>query len=469
MDPAEGSPELERWRAARRKHDLSQALARTGWYHSFELPGGRTIEGLASLDALRARLAQMPIPEDLTGKRVLDIGAWDGWFSFEMERRGAQVVAVDCVEVENFRFIHQELRSKVDYRVMDVYELTPERIGHFDIVLFLGVLYHVKHPLLALEKICALTKELAVVDSFVIDYEADWSKTIHDLPRMELYETDELGGQFDNWFGPNLSCVMALCRTAGFARVEVRGRSAEHACLACYRQWAPCAIDPRVPVPPLTAAVHYRDYGLNFRSGRDDYICCWFDHEAGRLSREDVQIEVDGYGIQPISVRRREGDHWQANVLLPPGLEPGWREVRLRIGAGAWSGSCRIAVDFPRRPLTLRVTGAYDGVSWTPGRIQLRGESYVSMWVAGLPENADCCLVRSYLDDVALPVVYVEGPRSEPRQVNARVPDSVGVGNCMLTVSVEDARSAGFPVTVEREGAGGDHGGGTASCVPGDG
>ncbi|MDE3198431.1 MAG: TIGR04290 family methyltransferase, partial [Acidobacteriota bacterium] len=72
-----------------------ERLSRLGWYHSIELPDGGVIEGHQSVEQLRRRIAQFPIPADLTGRRVLDIGAWDGWFSFEMERRGASVLAVD--------------------------------------------------------------------------------------------------------------------------------------------------------------------------------------------------------------------------------------------------------------------------------------------------------------------------------------------------------------------------------------
>src|SRR6266702_8651729 len=94
----------------RRGKDFSQELAEKGWFHSFELPDGTLIEGYNKLDWLRKRFARFPIPEDLTGKRVLDIGAWDGWFSFEAERRGGDVTAVDCVEVANFLTVHRELK-----------------------------------------------------------------------------------------------------------------------------------------------------------------------------------------------------------------------------------------------------------------------------------------------------------------------------------------------------------------------
>jgi len=119
----------------RRKLD---ELERLGWYHSLELPDGRVIAGFQSIDQLRARIAQFPIPEDLRGKRVLDIGAWDGWFSFEMERRGAEVMAVDSIEQGRFRAAREMLGSRAEYRIENVCRLAPEKIGYFDIVLFLG-------------------------------------------------------------------------------------------------------------------------------------------------------------------------------------------------------------------------------------------------------------------------------------------------------------------------------------------
>ena len=137
-------------------HQWHGQLSDKGWWHSFELPDGSIIEGVSDLAAQKRRIAQFPIPQDLRGKRVLDIGAWDGWFSFEMERRGAEVVAIDRWENPRFYEIRRMLGSKVDYREMDVYELHPDKIGTFDIVLFMGVLYHVKHPLLALERVCSV-------------------------------------------------------------------------------------------------------------------------------------------------------------------------------------------------------------------------------------------------------------------------------------------------------------------------
>src|SRR3954465_3550335 len=132
----------------------AERLSKLGWYHSVELPGGSVIEGHQSLGQLRRRIRQFPIPDDLRGRRVLDIGAWDGWFSFEMERRGAEVLALDSTRNTRLLEARSLLNSRIDYHIGDICRLTWRDLGKFDIVLFLGVLYHLKHPILALENVC---------------------------------------------------------------------------------------------------------------------------------------------------------------------------------------------------------------------------------------------------------------------------------------------------------------------------
>ena len=94
--------------------DFSQDLAKKGWYHSFEFADGSVIDGYMPLKVQKERYARYPISEDLSGKRVLDIGAWDGWFSFEAERHGGDVVALDCVQIPSFQQVHRKLKSKVE-------------------------------------------------------------------------------------------------------------------------------------------------------------------------------------------------------------------------------------------------------------------------------------------------------------------------------------------------------------------
>jgi len=433
--------------ASQRVRQWDRERVQKGWWHSFELPDGRVIEGVADLAALKHRLAQFPIPENLAGKRVLDIGAWDGWFSFEMERRGAEVTAVDCWDNERFRYIHQELGSRVDYRILDVYELDPATLGKFDIVLFLGVLYHLKHPLAALEKVCALTDGLAAIDSFVVTEPCDRRGRAPDLPVMEFYEIDEFGGQFDNWVGPNVECLLAFCRTAGFARVELRNMLDDSACVACYRQWEPAPSSPRHAPPRLLHVEHNANHGVNFRAAADDYVSCWFTADEPQLTREDMKPEVDGYGSPAVYLDRQPGGQWQTNFKLPPGVGSGWREVRLRTATGGFSNTMPIAVDVPLRTEALTIAGLRDSSTWEADQLRLAPPAMISLWVDGLPENADRNNTGVWIGGMRLAIEHITAPAGgHPRQMNVRAPLGAKPGDYVITVSIGEVSSAPVPV-----------------------
>src|SRR5512132_1117781 len=134
--------------------DLKSRVAAIAWYHTIDLGGGVVTQGI---DDTPQRLARVQLPASLTGQTVLDIGAWDGFFSFECERRGAaRVVAADYYSWHGggwgtkagFSLAREALGSRVEDVDVDVMDLSPERMGTFDIVLFLGVLYHLRHPFL---------------------------------------------------------------------------------------------------------------------------------------------------------------------------------------------------------------------------------------------------------------------------------------------------------------------------------
>src|SRR5205085_11848007 len=154
----------------------------------------------------RAQVARLHLPGSLAGKTVLDVGAWDGFFSFEAERRGAErVVALDTFAWQargegtgkaGFELARRALGSKVDDVEVDVLDLSPETVGTFDVVLFLGVLYHMRDPLPALDRLASVTRELLVLETHV------------DLlglrrPAMAFYPGFELDGDWSNWWGPN--------------------------------------------------------------------------------------------------------------------------------------------------------------------------------------------------------------------------------------------------------------------------
>ena len=161
----------------------------------------------------------MQIP-DLTGRSVLDIGAYDGFYSFESERRGAErVVAADSWSWNwpgsdarrNFELAHEVLDSKVESRVVLVEDVSPETVGGvYDVVLFLGVLYHAPDPLGYLRNVRSVTGEVAVVETVIDLLDVD-------VPAAAYYPSDSLNNDGSNFFGPNPAAVEGMLLDAGFA------------------------------------------------------------------------------------------------------------------------------------------------------------------------------------------------------------------------------------------------------------
>ena len=306
-------------------------------YHTLELPNGQVIPGILSPDVLRARLDALEVPHTAMGKRVLDVGAASGWNSFELERRGASVVAVDCVDYPEFSLAQTALGSHVEYRILDVEELTADTVGLFDYTLFLGVLYHLRHPLLGLERICEVTRETAFVESFVTDS----LEAPSDKRSLDFYEADELGGQIDNWFGPTTQCLLAFCRSAGFAEVRLLYSAGGRAGVKCSRKWARAEGKPSQPAPRLIAAVNNRSDDHFFHMNRDEYVCAYFRHDTP-VTRQSIRVEVDGLGVPALAVANSSSFEWQVNFRLPPGLALGSHAVRLRTADSEYSNEFEI-------------------------------------------------------------------------------------------------------------------------------
>jgi tRNA (mo5U34)-methyltransferase len=430
--PPSISPESVR--EARLRQDHSEELAEKGWYHSFELPDGTLIEGVNPLPRLRERFAHFPIPGGLSGKRLLDIGAWDGWFSFEAERHGAQVTAVDCWEAPHFVELHRKFSSKVDYRILDIYELPFAGLGQFDVVFFLGVLYHLRHPLLALEIVCSLTTDIAIVESFVTDGDT-WREHTADIPTMEFYEGRELANQFDNWVGPSVACLLAMCRAAGFARVELLRSEPYNGLVACYRKWEPPPAAPTSAPPHSLAVANNADQGINFASRKEQYITCWFRSPRAEIMNEDLRLEVGAFGVACYWTGNLQDHLWAANFPLPRGLAPGWHAVRLRFADSDFSDAVRIAVDLPINVSRIVWRGVRDSITWQSDEVSVTAEGHMACWVAGLPENADRHNVRIYLGDTRLSVQWLGTPDAEAVfQVNALVPGTLPKGTHMLRI-----------------------------------
>jgi tRNA (mo5U34)-methyltransferase len=199
--------------------DLRARAEALRWYHTIDLGSGVVTKGF---DDTPVRLARLDLPLSLAGKTVLDIGAWDGFFSFEAERRGAaRVVASDYYSWHGsgwgtkagFELARRVLGSNVEDVDIDVMDLSPDRIGTFDVVLFLGVLYHLRHPLLALERIASVTKSLLILET-VVDMVGV------PQPAARFYPARELNNDPTNWWGPNVPALHAMLRDVGFDEVR---------------------------------------------------------------------------------------------------------------------------------------------------------------------------------------------------------------------------------------------------------
>ncbi|HTC34026.1 MAG TPA: DUF1698 domain-containing protein [Bryobacteraceae bacterium] len=422
-----------------------EQLLRKQNYHALTLPDGTEIPGLIPVKALEQRINSFPIPASLAGRRVLDVGAASGWNSFEMARRGADVMAIDCVDFEELRTANELSGLKIDYRILDVDELDRETIGDFDYVLFFGVLYHLRHPLLALEKICALTRETAFVESFVTDSPDAPS----DACTLEFYETDQLGGQIDNWFGPTAKCLVALCRSAGFVRVKLEYVAAERrAGVTCHRRWEAepehSPGDPKVAPAWLYSAVNNRTNDIHFHAGKDEYLCIYFRSGESQLSPERIRIEVDGYGVNALTVHDLGKGDWQANSRLPPGLAPGEHVVRLRTDATRFGNEFRIhfgdarpaeehkAIEPPEQPAPaiFSIENSLDRSQTFHG---YRSERLVCRF-RGASRDLFRDAVFALIDEEPIPVSFLTDLANGEWQANIAVPEKLAAGTHSIRI-----------------------------------
>jgi tRNA (mo5U34)-methyltransferase len=420
-----------------RIREMVGALSRKTCYHSLELNDGTVLPGLIGIEALRARIQSFPIPGDLRGRRVLDVGAASGWNSFEMERRGAEVVAVDCVDYSELATVRDLLGSRVDYRLLDMDELDAERVGTFDFVLFFGVFYHLRHPLLGLEKICALTRDSAFVESFVVD-----AGQRSDACTLEFYEIDELGGQIDNWFGPTTACLMAMCRSAGFARVDLEYINDRRAGLTCRRRWEEPPANPTCEAPWLCSAVNNRTSDVYFHFSKDEYICMYF-RSREEITKNHLRAEVDELGAPVLSVAKIGDGEWQANLRVPPGLTAGTHEIRLRtLNSGFSNGFSFVVIPgndpvsslpvFPPveaasdpGPSLVAVGSTFDRSAVFHG---YRNEYLHVRFLSG-ETNLSRDSVLLEIDGRPEPIQLVTRLSATEWQVNAKLPRNIGAGS----------------------------------------
>ena len=232
--------------------ELERKIRELGpWFHNLKLPGGVETapdHPLGDFPAFKWSQVAGALPADLTGQRALDIGCNAGFYSFELARRGADVLAVDHDEhyLAQARWARGRLgfEDRVEIRRLSVYDLA--RITDtFDIVLFMGVLYHLRYPLLALDLVAERVRGRLILQTLTmpgplrketppdVDMDHRMRLCVEDWPSMAFVE-HALAGDPTNWWVPNASAVEAMLRTTGMQVIDRPG----HEIWVCQRQRA---------------------------------------------------------------------------------------------------------------------------------------------------------------------------------------------------------------------------------------
>ncbi|UCH95987.1 MAG: methyltransferase domain-containing protein [Candidatus Aminicenantes bacterium] len=212
------------------REEKEKLIKECNWYHSIEIEKGLITPGKLPHHLLKNFLNGLRLPGDLSGLSVLDIGACDGFYSFEAEKRGAKrVVALELfTEHHSIKQAVKMLNSNVEVIKGNVYDLSPDIHGTFDIVLFLGVFYHLRYPLLALDRIFPVTRQYMTLETYFFDNRiilADGSEMplkeidtrLEEVSLYQFYRYDEIRPRdFSNWFAPNRKAVETSLWSAGF-------------------------------------------------------------------------------------------------------------------------------------------------------------------------------------------------------------------------------------------------------------
>lgn len=232
------------------------------WFHCVDLGGGiRTKTATAIGEPVEHPLPTWQtigkcLPADLRGKSVLDVGCNAGFYAVEAKRRGAaRVLGVDGQRqhVRQALFVRKALGLDLEFRRMNVYELSRRTAGRFDITLALGLVYHLKHPVLALENLFEVTRELLIVETAIMPPGMTPQTFTHPVggldvrlhPLVYVENPPAAKEQVYNWFLPSTEALVALLKHTGWREVEVFEVRDERAVVVC-----------RAPAPPGGRDVH---------------------------------------------------------------------------------------------------------------------------------------------------------------------------------------------------------------------
>jgi|SRR5215216_2050143 len=258
MSAVETNEVLTQEQIRRRVAELGQ------WFHNLDLAGVKTAPNhfLGDYPQVKWQRFAAAIPEDLTGKSVLDVGCNAGFYSIQMKKRGAdRVVAIDTDDkyLAQARFAAEVSEAEIEFRNLSVYRVG-ELKEQFDLVLFMGVLYHLRHPLLALDLLHEhVVGDLLVTQSMLrgstqsLELLPDfhfWEEEVFEdeaFPRMYFIE-QRYANDPTNWWIPNHSCFEAMLRSAGFEILD----HPEHEVFICRHTELTGPINPKDELREIT-------------------------------------------------------------------------------------------------------------------------------------------------------------------------------------------------------------------------
>ena len=349
------------------RDEMEKRVERLGpWFHCIDLGGGLVTKTRSAIgepvEHPRPTWEKVKacLPEALSGESVLDVGCNAGFYAVELKRRGAgRVLGVDSQRnlVRQAAFVRDALGLDIEYRRASVYDLDPRELGQFDVTLALGLVYHCKHLVLALERLFAVTRELLILETAIyppghspgsFTYEVGGLKPLlHPLAYVE--NPGEAKEAVYNWFLPGVEALIALLKNVGFDEVEVFPATQDDRAIFACRKREPYP-DSR-SITYLGAALGVEDGPARCRAG--EVLTFRVRAENTGLAR---WLRGDDTGVQEGSVHLvahvfpAEGEEplswYHAGAYLPGDVAPGEAvSVEIAMRAPAEPGRYRLEFD----------------------------------------------------------------------------------------------------------------------------
>lgn len=349
------------------RDEIQKRVERLGpWFHCIDLGGGLTTKTESAIgepvehprptwEKVRACL-----PEEFADKSVLDVGCNAGFYAVELKRRGAgRVVGVDSQRnlVRQAVFVRDVLGLEIEYRRMSVYELDPRELGQFDVTLALGLVYHCKHLVLALERLFAVTRGLLVLETAIYPPEHSPGSFTYEVgglqpvlhPLAYVENPGEAKEAIYNWFLPGVEALRALLRNVGFDEVAVFPATQDDRAVFACRKHEPYP-DSR-SISYLAASIKVEDGPVRCRA--EEVLTFRVRAENTGLAR---WLRGDDTGTQAGSVHLvahvfgAEGEEplswYHAGAYLPEDIAPGESvTIEIRMRAPAEPGRYRLEFD----------------------------------------------------------------------------------------------------------------------------